>query len=109
MPGTINDYSNITNEVRKMKTSFDTLTCKLFKSTKGKAIAYGSILIDESFTIRVNLYATENPNSKYPFIVSWPSVKNTKGEFVDQAFPVTAKAREEILNALLDEYKKLDI
>lgn len=99
----------MTDEVRKMKTSFDNLTCKLFKSTKGKAIAYGSILIDDSFTVRVNLYATKNSDSKYPFIVSWPAVKNTKGEFADQAFPVTAKAREEIFNALLTEYKKLDI
>lgn len=92
-----------------MKTSFDNLTVRLFKSTKGKAIAYGSILIDDSFTVRVNLYATNKPDSKYPFTVSWPTVKNTKGEFVDQAFPVTAKAHDEIFNALLAEYKKLDI
>lgn len=90
-----------------MKTSFDNLTCKLFKSTKGKAIAYGSIVIDDSFTIRFNVYATKNTDSKYPFIVQWPNVKNTKGEYVDQAFPITAKAREEIFNLIGSELKKL--
>ena len=109
MPGTINDRSIITNEVRKMKTSFDNLTVRLYKSTKGKAIAYGSIVIDDSFTVYINLYATKNPNSKYPFIVTWPTVKNTKGEFADQAFPITAKARTEIFDRVLEEFKKLDI
>lgn len=92
-----------------MKTSFDNLTCKLFKSTKGKAIAYGSIVIDDSFTIRINLYSSKNPVSNYPFTVTWPTVKNTKGEFVDQAFPITAKARTEIFDKILEEFKKLDI
>lgn len=106
MPGTINDYSIITNEVRKMKSSFDNLTCKLFKSTKGKAIAYGSIVIDDSFTVRINVYYARAKDSYY---IQWPCVKNTKGEFVDQAFPVTAKAREEIIALVTDELKKLDL
>ena len=89
-----------------MKSSFDTLTCKLFKSTKGKAIAYGSITIDDSFVVRINVY---HSSSKDPYYIQFPTVKNTKGEFVDQAFPVTAKARTEILDMVLEELKKLDI
>ena len=89
-----------------MKSSFDNLTCKLFKSTKGKAIAYGSIVIDDSFTVRINVYHARAKDSYY---IQWPCVKNTKGDFVDQAFPVTAKAREEIIALVTDELKKLDL
>lgn len=88
-----------------MKSSFDNLSCKLFKSTKGKAIAYGSINIDDSFAVRINVYSTKTGG----FYINWPSVKNTKGEYVDQAFPVTAKAREEIMNLVVDEVKKLNL
>lgn len=89
-----------------MKTSFDNLTVKLFKSTKGKAIAYGSIVIDDSFTVRINLYKSEK-SGEYPFVVSFPSVKNTKGEYKDQAFPITAKAREEIYKAVYEAFRML--
>lgn len=89
-----------------MKSSFDNLTCKLFKSTKGKAIAFGSITIDDSFVVRINVYHARAKDSYY---IQWPTVKNTKGEFVDQAFPITAKAREEIIALVTDELKKLDL
>lgn len=89
-----------------MKSSFDTLTCNLFKSTKGKAIAYGSITIDGSFVVRINVYYSKRKDQYY---IQFPTVKNTKGDFVDQAFPVTAKARTEILDMVLEELKKLDI
>lgn len=89
-----------------MKSSFDNLTCKLFKSTKGKAVAYGSITIDDSFVVRINIYYS---SAKDAYYIQYPTVKNTKGEFVDQAFPVTAKAREEIMARVTDELKKLDL
>lgn len=89
-----------------MKSSFDNLTCKLFKSTKGKAIAFGSITIDDSFVVRINVYHARAKDSYY---IQWPCVKNTKGEFVDQAFPVTAKAREEIIALVTDEVKNLGL
>lgn len=89
-----------------MKSSFDNLTCKLFKSTKGKAIAFGSITIDDSFVVRINVYHSRAKDSYY---IQWPCVKNTKGEFVDQAFPVTAKAREEIIALVTDEVKNLGL
>lgn len=87
-----------------MKSGFDNLTCKLFKSTKGKAVAYGSITIDDSFTVRINVYKSQAGE----FYFSWPTVKNTKGQYVDQAFPITAKAREEIMELVFDEIKKLN-
>lgn len=90
-----------------MKTAFDNLTVKLYKSEKGKAIAYGSITIDDCFVVRINLYQVARKDVTYPFIISWPIVKNTKGEYKDQCFPVTAKAREEIYAAVHEAYKML--
>lgn len=80
---------------------FNSATINLFKSTKGKAIAFGSVVVDNAITVRFNVY--EKPDgfgSGYPFFISWPAVRNTKGEFSDQAFPITAEAREEIYNGV---------
>lgn len=90
-----------------MKTAFDNIAVKLYRSERGKAIAYGSITIDDSIVIRINLYQVARKDVTYPFIISWPSVKNTKGEYKDQVFPVTAKAREEIYQAVNKAFKQL--
>ena len=87
---------------------FKSAIINLFKSTKGKAIAFGSVVVDDSITVRFNVY--EKPDgfgSGYPFFIAWPSVRNTKGEFSDQAFPITAEAREEIYKGVQEALKSL--
>ena len=88
--------------------SFKSATINLFKSTKGKAIAFGSVVVDDAITVRFNVY--EKPDgfgTGYPFFIAWPSVRNTKGEFSDQAFPITAEAREEIYKGVQEALKSL--
>ena len=87
---------------------FKSATINLFKSTKGKAIAFGSVVVDDAITVRFNVY--EKPDgfgSGYTFFIAWPSVRNTKGEFSDQAFPITAEAREEIYKGVQEAMKSL--
>ena len=87
---------------------FKSATINLFKSTKGKAIAFGSVVVDDSITVRFNVY--EKPygfGTGYHFFIAWPSVRNTKGEFSDQAFPITADAREEIYKGVQEALKSL--
>ena len=65
-----------------------------------KLLAYASVTINDSLIISgIRLYE----GSKGKFIV-FPSRKSKKGKIFDIAFPVTNKAREEILNEIQVKY-----
>lgn len=63
--------------------------------------AFASITIDDAICI-TGIRIVEG---KLGLFVSMPQSKDNEGEYHDVAFPITKEAREEIQDAVLDEYE----
>lgn len=81
---------------------FKSLSCRLFPSEQNGG-AYGSVTIDGCFA--VNIRVVEGAKGAF---VSFPSVKTSKGEYKDTAFPITKEAREAIITCVMEEYNSED-
>nr|DAO44879.1 MAG TPA: SpoVG [Caudoviricetes sp.] len=83
---------------------FNKLSVRVRESNFDGNIAFGSVTIDDSFAF--NIIVRHNPKSVVggsPWFISFPQHKSKKGEFKDDAFPVTKEARAAIYNAVKEE------
>jgi len=69
----------------------------------GRLKAYATIIFDNNFIIR-DLKIIEGDKG---FFVSMPSRRRKDGSFRDIVHPLNSDTRQEIENAVIDEYKKI--
>jgi stage V sporulation protein G len=69
-------------------------------SPKGKVLAFASVNIADVFAVN-NIRVVDS--DKGPF-VAMPQVKDSKGEYRDICFPVTAEFRQQLNEAVLGAY-----
>ncbi len=67
---------------------------------KGSTLAFASVTIDDIFAVR-NIRVV---NSERGLFVAMPQVKDSKGEYRDICFPVTAEMRKLLNDAILGAY-----
>lgn len=79
------------------------ITSVNIKITKDEmpVVAYCSIVIDDSFSVRKIRIISKNDG----FIVSMPSMKNKLGQYTDICHPINQHARKQIETAILNAYK----
>jgi stage V sporulation protein G len=70
------------------------------EESKGKLLAFASVTIDDMFAVN-NIRVVNS--EKGPF-VAMPQVKDSKGEYRDICFPVTAELRKQLNEAILGAY-----
>ncbi len=76
---------------------------KLRPSTKGSAKAYGSVELDKSMSVQIQIYQGQHG----PF-VGWPGYKSAKDEkWYSSVLLVDESAKNEINTAILDEFRLL--
>ena len=81
------------------------ITAKVFKREDAGAPrikAYANITLDAMFVIS-NIKVVDGKNGLF---ISMPNKSMPNGEYKDIAFPITKEAREQMVNAILDEYNK---
>lgn len=71
-------------------------------SGENKLKAMASIVIDGAFVVR-DIRVLESEKGLF---VAMPSRKGASGEYYDIAYPITAEAREAIVNRVLTEFQK---
>lgn len=85
------------------------LRLNLFKTKNGKALAYGSITIEEQICIsNVSLYPYENKKTKKKdAFLSFPSYQTNDGDYKNYVFPVTAELRTALNEGAKRLYKEM--
>ncbi len=68
---------------------------------KGSVVAFASVTIDDMFAVN-NIRVV---NSEKGLFVAMPQVKDSKGEYRDICFPVTAEMRKLLNDAVLGAYR----
>jgi stage V sporulation protein G len=71
-------------------------------SGESKLRAMASIVFDGAFVVR-DIRILESDKGLF---VAMPSRKGASGEYYDIAYPITAEAREAIVNRVLQEYQR---
>lgn len=67
---------------------------------KGSTVAFASVTIEDMFAVN-NIRVI---NSEKGLFVAMPQVKDSKGEYRDICFPVTAELRKQLNEAILGAY-----
>lgn len=72
-------------------------------SAEGKMKAIVSVTFEDQFVVH-DIKVIEGLNGLF---IAMPSRKTPDGEFKDIAHPINTETREQIQNAILDEYEKV--
>lgn len=80
------------------------IKAKVYKSKQAWLKGMASITIDNCFVVK-GIKIIESKNGLF---VAMPSKKQTNGEYSDICFPITAEARQQINEAILNEYNNLE-
>lgn len=79
------------------------IKAKVYKSNVSWIEAIANITIDNSFVVK----GIQVLNGRNGLFVAMPSRKNKNGDYKDICFPITKEAREQIINAIMEEYNKI--
>jgi len=71
----------------------------------GVAVAHATVTLGNAYAVH-GLKIMEGENGLW---VSMPASKNKKGEFKDIFHPISKEAREVLINAVLQAYKKTEV
>ena len=80
------------------------IKAKVYKSNVSWLKAVASITIDDSFVVK----GIKIINGKNGPFISMPNQKDGHGDYKDIAFPINSETREKIINAIMEEYNKLE-
>jgi len=80
------------------------IKAKVYKSNVSWLEGTASITIDDCFVVK----GIKILNGKNGLFISMPNQKNRSGDYKDICFPITKEARQQIIDAIMEEYNKID-
>ena len=78
------------------------IKAKVYKKDLEWLKGVASITIDDCFVVK----GIKIVNGKNGLFISMPNQKSANGEYKDIAFPISAETREQITNAIMEEYNR---